>query len=85
VYNRACTPVLPEALKLDDKRKRNIRKCYHMEIDGAHPFHSGEFWEQYFSECLLDNHWIGNNDRGWRADIEFLTRESTVLKVLERS
>lgn len=85
VYNRVCAKKLPEALKLDEKRKRNIRKCYHMEIDGAKPFQAVAFWEQYFSECLLDEHWTGKNDRGWRADIEFLTRESTVLKVLERS
>lgn len=85
IYNRMCTPVLPEALKLDDKRKRNIRKCYHMEIGGVRPFQKGDFWEQYFSECLQDQHWIGKNDRAWRADIEFLTRETSVLKVLERT
>lgn len=85
VYNEICVPVLSEALKLDDKRKRNIRKCWAMEVAGSYPFKSGEFWRQYFTDCLLDPHWTGSNDRGWKADIEFLTRETTVLKVLERA
>jgi hypothetical protein len=85
VYNEVCVPALSEALKLDDKRKRNIRKCWAMEVAGSYPFKSGEFWRQYFSDCLLDPHWTGSNDRGWKADIEFLTRETTVLKVLERA
>jgi len=85
VYNEICVPTLSEALKLDDKRKRNIRKCWAMEIEGDRPFKSGDFWRQYFTDCLLDQHWVGNNDRGWKADIEFLTRETSVLKVLERA
>ena len=85
IYNEVCVPVLSEALKLDDKRKRNIRKCWSMDISGAQPFKSGDFWRQYFSNCLLDSHWTGSNDRNWKADIEFLTRETSVLKVLERA
>jgi uncharacterized protein YdaU (DUF1376 family) len=84
-YNEVCVPVLSEALKLDDKRKRNIRKCWAMEVSGEYPFRSGEFWRRYFTDCLKDPHWTGSNDRGWKADIEFLTRETTVLKVLERA
>jgi hypothetical protein len=33
--------------------------------------------------CLANKHWVGQNDRGWTADIEFLTRQDKVLKVLE--
>ena len=85
IYNEICVPTLSEALKLSEDRKRNIRKCWSMEISGDKPFKSGDFWRQYFTDCLLDQHWIGNNDRGWKADIEFLTRETSVLKVLERA
>lgn len=85
IYNEICVPTLSEALKLDEKRKRNIRKCWAMDIAGDQPFKSGDFWRQYFTDCLIDQHWIGNNDRGWKADIEFLTRETSVLKVLERA
>lgn len=85
IYNEVCTPVLPEALKLDEKRKRNIRKCWVMDIAGDQPFKSGDFWRQYFTDCLLDLHWTGNSPGGWKANIEFLTRETSVLKVLERA
>jgi len=83
IYNRVCSGVLPECLKLSDDRKRNIRKCWNLEFNGGYPFRKGEFWEGYFNDCLENRHWCGGNDRGWRADIEFLTRVKSVLKVLE--
>ncbi len=83
IYNEVCGGILPAAIKLDKKRQGNIRKCWNMKIEGDHPFQSGDFWKQYFKDCLLNPHWTGNNDTRWRADIEFLTREANVLKVLE--
>lgn len=83
LYNRICGEFLPQCLKLSEDRKRNIRKCWNLKFNGSFPFRKGEFWEGYFHDCLTNKHWIGENDRSWRADIEFLTREKTVLKVLE--
>ncbi len=83
IYNRVCSGVLPACLKLDKKRESNIRKCWNLKFNGGYPFRTGEFWETYFTDCLQDKHWIGENDRQWRANIEFLTRESSILKVLE--
>jgi phage replication O-like protein O len=83
LYNQVCGEKLPRCLKLNDKRKGNIRKCWNLVIDGEKPFRKGEFWEGYFNDCLQDKHWLGENDRGWRAHLEFLTREENVLRVLE--
>ena len=83
LYNRVCGERLPQCLKLNEERKRNIRKCWNLKFNGSFPFRKGEFWEGYFNDCLNNRHWLGENDREWRADIEFLTREKTVLKVLE--
>ncbi|WP_313461610.1 replication protein [Pseudomonas nitroreducens] len=83
LYNRICGQSLPQCLKLSEDRKRNIRKCWNLKFNGGFPFRKGEFWEGYFNDCLTNRHWLGENDREWRADIEFLTREKTVLKVLE--
>lgn len=83
IYNRVCAGVLPECLKLSDDRRRNIRKCWNLNFNGGYPFRSSDFWEGYFNDCLLNPHWTGSNDRQWRADIEFLTREKSVLKILE--
>ncbi len=83
IYNRVCGKSIPRCLTLNDKRKRNIRSCWNLEIEGSYPFRRSEFWEAYFAQCLLNPHWMGQNDTGWTADIEFLTRQEKVLKVLE--
>lgn len=83
IYNTVCGEVLPKCLKLSAKRKNLIKGCWNLEIKGIHPFRKGEFWTAYFTDCLTNKHWIGENDRGWTADIEFLTRQDKVLKVLE--
>lgn len=83
IYNTVCGESLPKCLKLSTKRKNLIKGCWNLEINGVHPFRNGEFWTAYFTDCLTNKHWIGENDRGWTADIEFLTRQDKVLKVLE--
>ncbi len=83
IYNQTCGQTLPQCLKLNDKRRTNIRNCWNLKINGVHPFRKSEFWAAYFDDCLAVKHYTGSNDRGWTADIEFLTRETTVLKVLE--
>lgn len=83
IYNQTCGHALPQCLKLNDKRRTNIRNCWNLKINGVQPFRTSEFWAAYFRDCLATKHYTGSNDRGWTADIEFLTRESTVLKVLE--
>ena len=83
IYNTVCGEKLPKCLKLSAKRKTLIKGCWNMEINGIYPFRKGEFWTAYFTDCLKSKHWTGENDRGWTADIEFLTRQDKVLKVLE--
>lgn len=83
IYNQTCGHALPQCLKLNDKRRTRIRACWNLQINGVHPFRKSEFWAAYFTDCLAVKHYTGTNDRGWTADIEFLTREATVLKVLE--
>ncbi|MBS6039965.1 replication protein [Pseudomonas sp.] len=83
IYNQTCGHALPQCLKLNSKRQTNIRNCWNLKIKGVHPFRKSEFWVAYFDDCLAVKHYTGDNDRSWKADIEFLTRESTVLKVLE--
>ncbi|MCY1372157.1 hypothetical protein D9M69_593430 [compost metagenome] len=83
IYNRVTQGIFKKCLSLSDKRKRNIRKCWNMKLNGHYPFRRSEFWEGYFTDCLEDAHWRGENDRNWRAHLEFLTREENVLRVLE--
>ena len=83
IYNSVCGEILPECLKLNKKRSSNIAKLWNMKIGDSLPFRKAEFWEGYFHDCLKNKHWTGRSDSVWFADIEFLTRESSVLRVLE--
>ena len=83
LYNRICGEVLPRCVALNAKRKNNIRNLCSLTINGSKPFRDLDFWEGYFNDCLTNKHWTGQNDRGWRADLEFLTRQEVALKALE--
>ena len=83
LYNRVCGDVLPKCVALNDKRRASIRGLWNMSINGVKPFRDLEFWEGYFNDCLTNKHWTGGNDRGWRADIDFLTTQKAALKALE--
>jgi phage replication O-like protein O len=83
LYNQVCGGKFRGCLTLSDKRKTNIRKLWNLKINGELPFRKSEFWEGFFNDCLLDKHWLGENDRGWKASLEFVTREENALRVLE--
>ena len=83
LYNKICGGVLPRCVALNAKRKNNIRNLCSLTINGCKPFRDLDFWEGYFNDCLTNRHWTGDNDRGWRADLEFLTRQEVALKALE--
>ena len=84
-YNRVCGGVFKSAIALTPKRKTNIKTLVHLKIGKGKPFKEKglPFWEAYFSDCLMNNHWRGQNDRGWKADLEFLTRPEVATKLLE--
>lgn len=84
-YNRICVPTLAGCRSLTDKRKRLIKSLINVEIDGVRPFreHGIPFVEAYFTDCLKNSHWTGANDRGWKANFDFLIRADNAIKVLE--
>ncbi|MOA45801.1 hypothetical protein D3C78_1682370 [compost metagenome] len=57
-----------------------------LEFNGKTPFreHGMAMWESYFNDCLTNKHWIGQNDSGWRADFDFVTKPKNAIKLLER-
>jgi predicted transcriptional regulator len=83
-YQEVCGGVFKGAEVLSTKRKTHIRKCYELKVRNGFPFRDRgiEFWKTYFAECKKNAHWRGENDRGWKADLEFVTREENVLRVL---
>lgn len=85
-YNAICAPTLPSCKAMTDKRKRQIKRMVDLEFNGKRPFreHGMGMWESYFRDCLTNKHWIGENDRSWRADFDFVTKPDNAIKMLER-
>ena len=72
-------PELPRVKKLTDKRKRQIKARW-FESEKTQ---SVKWWEDFF-HLVKSNAWLmGENDRNWKADLEWLTKEEKFLKVIE--
>ena len=74
IYNAICTN-LPQVQKLTDKRNKAIDNFVK------------EFTEEQFEQiCTIANEadfLIGKNDRGWKADFDFLMRIDKATNILE--
>lgn len=73
-YNNRCTN-LPKVKLLTDKRKDNIRN-----------FNKTFTLEQFKEICDIANEapfLIGDNDRGWKADFDFILRVDKATSILE--
>ena len=83
-YNKICPPVFPACAVMNDKRKRQIKAMCEIVFLDSKPFTQGiEVWEQYFTDCLTNPHWCGQNDRNWRADFDFVTTPKNAIKLME--
>ena len=75
IYNEECTN-LPKCLKITEKRKVAINKCLKEKIG-----------EEVFKEICIkanqSNFLIGENDRNWKADFDFVTRTEKAMQILE--
>lgn len=74
-YNQNCGK-LPKATKLTDKRRRAIRTCMAQgftaeEICGA------------FAKAAETPFLTGQNERGWRANFDFIIKPDNMQKILE--
>ena len=73
-YNTTCQS-LPKCSKVTDKRKRDIQKILKKYT-----------WEeilQVFNNLECSSFCKGDNNRGWKADIDFILREDKFVSVLE--
>ena len=73
-YNTTCQS-LPKCSKVTDKRKRDIQKILKKYT-----------WEeilQVFNNLESSSFCKGDNNRGWKADIDFILREDKFVSVLE--
>lgn len=76
LYHTHC-PKLPRVVKVTDKRKRAIGARWKDDADNL------EYWEAYFKHAAKSKFLHGNNDRGWKADIDFLITERAMVGMQE--
>ena len=79
-------PLIANPSQLSDKRKKAIKKLAQVFVKR---FEIDSDVESVFSEYFRDflksatNFYFGENNRGWKADFEYILRETTLDKVLE--
>lgn len=85
-YNRICSPSLPKCAADNKARRAQVKQMVDLEFNGKKPFREFgmDMWESYFRDCLTNPHWVGDNDRGWKADFDFVTKPKNAIKLLER-
>ena len=90
-YNEVLGDKLPKALILTDSRKRDIAARWNELLNTEHKGklrYSGiedglHWWKRLFAKVTLNPHWVGENDRGWRADLDWIINKKNFIKVLE--
>ena len=80
LYN-TILPELPTCKVLTDKRKSAINGCCSLKAS----FRDLGFWEAYFGSVRNSRFHMGANDRGWKADFDWLTNKSNLVKMYEKA
>lgn len=71
-------PSLPQVVKLSDKRKTQLKARWY-ESEKTQCL---SWWKEFFEMVKEIPFLMGENDRGWKADLEFLTRQEKFLKII---
>lgn len=91
-YNDTLGDVLSKAQRLTDTRRQGIRARWKemlgtTDAEGKVRFsdaESGVAWfKRFFRKVTTNPHWLGSNDRGWRADFDWIMKPANFTKILE--
>lgn len=85
LYNEILGSHLKRCLGLNDTHRKHIRAAYNLRIDDRFIVQENglAFWEGLFRDVLGCPFMLGKNNRGWRADFEFLTTSTKIQRFLE--
>lgn len=72
-------PQLPGVKKLTEKRKKQIKARW-FESEKTQTL---EWWKEFFGYVRQSAFLLGENDRKWTADLEWITTESRFTKIIE--
>jgi hypothetical protein len=92
VYNEVLGEQLPKALTMNASRKQALKARWREMIGSVGP--GGEiryedresginWWRRFFKKVMYNPHWMGANDRGWRADFDWIIKPNNFTKILE--
>ena len=70
---------LPRVVKLSDTRKRQLKARW-FESDKTQ---SLGWWEEFFGMIAGIRFLNGDNNRNWKADLQWITKEENFIKILE--
>lgn len=79
-YNQHCTK-LPQCRKLTKKRQSAIKARW----NEAEEYQTLVFWNEFFVKVNSSPFLTGDNNRHWKADIDFCISESKFTKIIEGS
>ena len=91
-YNAVLGEVMPKAVELTDYRKREITARWKQLLGSLNPRgkirYSGvedglHYWRGLFAKALENSHWCGDNDRNWRADLDWFMKPRNFTKLVE--
>ena len=78
-------PMMTHIKVWSEKRKKALKARWFSGL--SHPEHGGidglEWWDAYFAYAAKCPLLIGENDREWKADLEWLINEANMIKVIE--
>lgn len=89
---RDALPELPQPQLLTEQRKRAIAARWFEMLGSASPTGKTRFtgeadgvvwFGRLFAKVRQNPHWMGENDRGWAADFDWLMKPANFAKVLE--
>lgn len=85
LYNEMTKGKFAGVRALDQSRIRAIAKANKFKFDDKSPFsdYNLDAYERYFELALSNPFNCGQNDRGWRANFDYLMRPKTMLTILE--
>lgn len=75
LYNKICIS-LPSAKLLTEARKKSIKNVLKKKIDIP-------MFENAFRNAQSSSFLSGENERGWRADFDWILKEANIVKILE--
>ena len=76
---------LPGIQKWSPARQTALKARWESGIKNQNgtPINTIQYWEELFNYSRGSEHLMGKNNRGWKANVDFIIKESSFLKIIE--